>query len=199
MYFFFRLSERKRYQKERAPAVPVGLLRASFKLNGRKLATLKQPAVFDACPPPSALRPPVHAGEPCGVGPCLWKPNHILRCGFHAAWPAPKRRGVKRRGDFCVKNGRLSERSEFLPFSKNVLGVAPEIQRLTFFFWYLFFLRQGKKKSTVLFGQAKEKVQIRQSASPPRPFPPGRRPSCPASCSRRTSVAGCPCAVWVSR
>ena len=69
LHFFFRLPERKRCQKERAPAVPGGLLRMAFRLNGRKLATLKQPAVFDACPPSFALRPPVNAGEPCGIKP----------------------------------------------------------------------------------------------------------------------------------
>ena len=48
MYFFFRLSERKRYQKESTPSAPVVLLRSLFRLNGRKLATLKQPAVLNA-------------------------------------------------------------------------------------------------------------------------------------------------------
>ena len=37
----------------------------------------------------------------------------------------PNRRGVKRRSVFCVKKGRLFERSEFLPFSKRHSGVAP--------------------------------------------------------------------------
>ena len=78
MYFFFRLSERKRYQKESTPSAPVVLLRSLFRLNGR-----------------------------------------------------------------------LSEQSEFLcRLAKNMFGVAPERQRLTFFFWYLFFLCQDKKKST---------------------------------------------------
>ena len=39
-------------------------------------------------------------------------------------------------------------RSAFSLRGRNVLGAAPEIQRLTFFFWYLFFLWQDKKKST---------------------------------------------------
>ena len=49
-----------------------------------------------------------------------------------------------------MREERQVVRSEasFLPFSKNTLEVAPEIQRLTFFFWYLFFLWQDKKKST---------------------------------------------------
>ena len=75
LHFFFRLSERKSCQKERTPAAPAGLLRPSFRLNGRKLASLRQPVVFHACPPSSALRPPVDAGGPCGVGPCLRKPS----------------------------------------------------------------------------------------------------------------------------
>ena len=44
---------------------------------------------------------------------------------------------------------RLSERKRCQKErTPAVLGVATEIQRLTFFFWYLFCLRQGKKKST---------------------------------------------------
>ena len=35
VHFFFRLFERKKCQKERTPAVPVGLLRTTFRLNGR--------------------------------------------------------------------------------------------------------------------------------------------------------------------
>ena len=35
MHFFFRLSERKRCQKERTPSVPVGLLRMASCLKGR--------------------------------------------------------------------------------------------------------------------------------------------------------------------
>ena len=92
-------------QKERTPAVPVGLLRTVFRLNGRKLAALRQPAVLNACPPSSASRPPVNAG------------NHAASSHTNATvqlrMAAPKRRGVKRRVRFCVKNGRLSERSEF--------------------------------------------------------------------------------------
>ena len=66
MHFFFRLSERKRCQKERTPAVPVGLLRSAFS----QLASLKQSALFNGFKPPSASRPPVNAGEPCGIKPC---------------------------------------------------------------------------------------------------------------------------------
>ena len=68
MYFFFRLSERKRYQKESTPSAPVVLLRPSSVLSGRKLASLKQPAPFNARTPASASRPTVEAGEPCGIG-----------------------------------------------------------------------------------------------------------------------------------
>ena len=77
MHFFFRLSERKRCQKERTPAVPVGLLRLAFSLKapvgfqpkGQKLALLKQSALFNGFKPPSASRPPVNAGEPCDIKP----------------------------------------------------------------------------------------------------------------------------------
>ena len=37
-------------------------------LKGQKLATLKQSALFNGIRPPSASRPPVNAGEPCGIG-----------------------------------------------------------------------------------------------------------------------------------
>ncbi len=147
MYFFFRLPERKRYQKERAPAVPVGLLRPSSRLNGRNsLRSNSLPFLTPARRPPLYARrsmPESHAALGRAYEKQIIFPVRISR-----RMAAHKRRGVKRRGDFCVKNGRLFERSEFLPFSKNFLEVAPKIQRLTFFFWYLFFLCQDKKKST---------------------------------------------------
>ena len=37
------------------------------RLNGL-FATLKQSALFNGIRPPSASRPPVNAGEPCGIG-----------------------------------------------------------------------------------------------------------------------------------
>ena len=63
------------------------------------------------------------------------------------AQPGPNRRGVKRRSGFCVKKGRLFERSEFLPFSKRRSGVAPEVQPLTFSFG-IFSFASRQKKST---------------------------------------------------
>ena len=60
----------------------------------------------------------------------------------------PNRRGVKRRGVFCVKKGRLFERSEFLPFSKR--RVVPEVQPLTFSFGIFSFASRQKKSATVL-------------------------------------------------
>ena len=63
------------------------------------------------------------------------------------AQPGPNRRGVKRRNTFCVKKGRLFERSEFLPFSKRRSGVAPEVQPLTFSFG-IFSFASRQKKST---------------------------------------------------
>ena len=77
---------------------------------------------------------------------------------------APKRRGVKRRARFCVKNGRLSERSEFpseasfLPFSKNTLGVAPEIQRLIFSFGIFSFASRQKKSTQINYHLSVEGV-----------------------------------------
>ena len=56
MHFFFRLSERKRCQKERTPAVPVGLLRSAFRLNGRN--SLRSDSLPFFTP---ARRPPLHA------------------------------------------------------------------------------------------------------------------------------------------
>ena len=50
------MPERKRYQKERAPAVPVGLLRASFRLNGRN--SLRSDSLPFFTP---ARRPPLYA------------------------------------------------------------------------------------------------------------------------------------------
>ena len=94
MHFFFRLSERKRCQKERTPAVPVGLLRSAFSRfqpKGQKLASLKQSALFNGFKPPSASRPPVNAGEPCGIKPCYvetWRAaSHRPECLMpNAAW-----------------------------------------------------------------------------------------------------------------
>ncbi len=64
------------------------------------------------------------------------------------AQPGPNRRGVKRRRGFCVKKGRLFERSEFLPFSKRHSGVAPEVQPLTFSFGIFSFASRQKKSTT---------------------------------------------------
>ena len=66
------------------------------------------------------------------------------------AQPGPNRRGVKRRRVFCVKKGRLFERSEFLPFSKRRPGVAPEVQPLTFSFGIFSFASRQKKSATIL-------------------------------------------------
>ena len=63
------------------------------------------------------------------------------------AQPGPNRRGVKRRRVFCVKKGRLFERSEFLPFSKSRSVVAPQVQPLTFSFG-IFSFASRQKKST---------------------------------------------------
>ena len=92
MHFFFRLSERKRCQKERTPAVPVGLLRSAFSLKGRNSLRFGQSALFNGFKPPSASRPPVNAGEPCGIKPCnveTWRAASLRPKGLppNAAWP----------------------------------------------------------------------------------------------------------------
>ena len=149
MHFFFRLSERKRCQKEMTPAVPVGLLRPAFSLRGRNSLRSDSLPLFTAenCPPLHARRsmPESHAAQTvlCRDVAC--------RVSVQRLMAAPKRRGVKRRVP-VLREERQTVRSEasFCRLAKQVPGVAPKLQRLTFFFWYLFFLRQGKKKSTQL-------------------------------------------------
>ena len=105
MHFFFRLSERKRCQKERTPAVPGGLLRTASCLKGRNSLRSNSLPFLTA-----SGRPTLHARR-------SMPENHAASRHTNATaqrrMAAPKRRGVKRRVRFCVKNGRLSERSEF--------------------------------------------------------------------------------------
>ena len=95
MHFFFRLSERKRCQKERTPAVPVGLLRSAFSLKGRNSLRSDSLPFLTAenCPPlharrsmPEAMR---HQAVLCRDVAC--------RVSAQRRMAAPKRRGVKRR------------------------------------------------------------------------------------------------------
>ena len=105
LHFFFRLSERKRCQKERTPAVPVGLLRTAFSLKGRNSLRSDSLPFLTA-----SSRPPLHARRSMPESHAASShTNATAQCRM----AAPKRRGVKRRARFCVKNGRLSERSEF--------------------------------------------------------------------------------------
>ena len=89
---------------------------------------------------------------------------------------AHKRRGVKRRGDFCVKNGRLFERSEFLPFSKNFLEVAPEDSALDLFLLvsFLFVSRQKEKYINKLFTLQRNKKTTNSMRLPEKTIAFGR-------------------------
>ena len=103
MHFFFRLSERKRCQKERTSAVPVGLLRAASCLKGRNSLRSDSLPFLTASGHPSLYArrsmPENHAAS----NPHTMREER--RAAFRklesllpsAAWLAPKRRGVKRR------------------------------------------------------------------------------------------------------
>ena len=52
---------------------------------------------------------------------------------------------------FCVEKGRLFERSEFLPFSKNEDWVVPEVRLLIFSFGIFSFASRQKKSITVTY------------------------------------------------
>ncbi|KAA5420249.1 hypothetical protein [Bacteroides cellulosilyticus] len=69
MYFFFRLPERKRYQKERARATSTVLLRYRHAQTGLELATLRQiaPYLRLTISPPDA---PTPMPEGCAVKRC---------------------------------------------------------------------------------------------------------------------------------
>ena len=56
MYFFFRLPERKRYQKERAPSALPGLLQTTFSLKDRNSLRSNSLSFFTP-----EIRPPLHA------------------------------------------------------------------------------------------------------------------------------------------
>ncbi len=68
-------------------ATPDGLLP-----KGQKLAPLRQSALFNGIRPSSASRPPVNAGEPCGIKPYYvetWRAASHRPKGLlpNAAWP----------------------------------------------------------------------------------------------------------------
>ena len=68
-------------------ATPVG-----FQPKGQKLAALGQSALFNGFKPSSASRPPVNAGEPCGIKPYYvetWRAVSLRPEGLmsNAAWP----------------------------------------------------------------------------------------------------------------
>ena len=131
MYFFFRLPERKRYQKERARATSTVLLRYRHAQTGLELATLKQiaPYLRLTISPPDA---PTPMPEGCAVECCAVKyctiqdcasqsyviQNHVIFPPIYAAWsPGLTVGALSVESVFGVKKGRLFERSEFLPFS----------------------------------------------------------------------------------
>ena len=91
---------------------PSGATPDAFRPKGQELASLKQPALLNGRKSSSALRPSSEAGEPSGVF-ALTKTVHAL-----IAQPRLSEEALSAALAFCVKKGRLSERSEFLPFSK---------------------------------------------------------------------------------
>ena len=58
----------------------------------------------------------------------------------------PHWKSVKNFEPFCVKSGRLSERSEFLPLSKKVQNLALEVQSALFLFSSFSFWCQKEKE-----------------------------------------------------
>ena len=74
MHFFFRalflsLVRKKKMPKRKDPGCARRATSVGFQPKGQKLATLKQSALFNGFKPPYASRPPVNAGEPCGIKP----------------------------------------------------------------------------------------------------------------------------------
>ena len=56
MYFFFRMPERKRYQKEKGTVCIFEATTNGFLPKGQELAALKQPVLFDGSLPFFVLR-----------------------------------------------------------------------------------------------------------------------------------------------
>ena len=56
MYFFFRMPERKRYQKEKGTVCIFEATTNAFLPKGQELAALKQPVLFDGSRPFFVLR-----------------------------------------------------------------------------------------------------------------------------------------------
>ena len=109
VYFFFRLPERKSYQKERAPAVPGGLLRPAFSLKGKNSLRSNSLPFLTAenCPTLYARRsmPESHAAlDSTNVR----RISQAQKSVPNAAGPAHKRRGVKRRGDYGISASNAS-------------------------------------------------------------------------------------------
>jgi len=98
VYFFFRLPERKRYQKERARATSTVLLRYCHAQTGLELATLRQiaPYLRLTISPPDA---PTPMPEGCAVECCAIFPHS------HRMVSRPHCRGVKRRKYFRSSPG----------------------------------------------------------------------------------------------
>ena len=74
MHLFLSLVRKKKVPKRKDPGCARRATPADVQAKRQKLASLKQSAVLYACPPSSASRPPVNAGEPCGI-----KPSHNER------------------------------------------------------------------------------------------------------------------------
>ncbi len=109
---FLSLVRKKKVPKRKDSVCTSGATPDAFRPKGQELASLKQPALLNGRKSSSALRPSSEAGEPSGVF-ALTKTVHAL-----IAQPRLSEEALSAALAFCVKKGRLSERSEFLPFSK---------------------------------------------------------------------------------
>ena len=66
---FLSLVRKKKMPKRKDPGCALRATPVGFQPKGQKLASLRQSALFNGFKPPSASRPPVNAGEPCGIKP----------------------------------------------------------------------------------------------------------------------------------
>ena len=117
---FLSLVRKKKMPKRKDPGCARRATPDDHLPKGQKLAPLRQSALLYGIRPSSASRPPVNAGSHAALDTVLTRGRDVACRVLQAIRPdaqrrmaAPKRRGVKRRVRFCVKNGRLSERSEF--------------------------------------------------------------------------------------
>ena len=83
---FLSLVRKKKMPKRKDPVCAHRATPAGFQPKGQKLASLRQSALLNGFKPPSASRPPVNAGEPCGIKLYYvetWRAASLS----NAAWP----------------------------------------------------------------------------------------------------------------